>query len=369
MLIQGGLIAAQVAGAGSDYRDLIAGGAMLGAQLVTTRYGREAELESDLYGMEYMVAAGYNPAAAIDLQQTFVKLSEGRTSSWVDGLFASHPPSAERVARNRETAARLGGVNLEYGRERYRKAIAPLLQDQAAYDAHDAALKAAQAKDFDGANALADQAIRLQPKEAKFYGLKGDLALASQQYQSASRFYDKAIARYPQYFAFHLQQGLAKKGSGDAAGAKRALEESTALVPTPIAQKVLGDLAILGGDKTAALQYYQSAAASRSDVGEAARVALAKLELQDNPSKYLKTRLALDPQGRVTVTVQNQSPVPVNNIEIAMAYFDQYGRQVADAQRYAVRGTLAPGAQSGVVTNLKQTEGLRSTVSRAQIAQ
>ena len=37
MLLQGGLIAAQIASAGSDYSNLIAGGTLLGSQLVTTK--------------------------------------------------------------------------------------------------------------------------------------------------------------------------------------------------------------------------------------------------------------------------------------------------------------------------------------------
>ena len=78
MLLQAGLLATQIAVSDNEYGGLIAGGAILGAQLVNTKYGRDAELESDLYGMEYMVRAGYNPAAAIDLQQTFVKVQNAR---------------------------------------------------------------------------------------------------------------------------------------------------------------------------------------------------------------------------------------------------------------------------------------------------
>ncbi len=171
MLVQGGMMAVQVAAAASEYSEygqLIAGGAQLGAQLTMSKYGRDAELESDLYGMEYMVRAGYNPAAAIELQQTFVRLSEGRQSSWIDGMFASHPPSEERVARNRETAKRLGGSDLEMGAERYRKAMAPLRRDQAAYTAADQALQAAQNTDFSKANSLINKAIKLQPREPNF---------------------------------------------------------------------------------------------------------------------------------------------------------------------------------------------------------
>ncbi|MCB1646866.1 MAG: M48 family metalloprotease, partial [Pseudomonadales bacterium] len=96
MLMQGLVLATAISAADSEYSNYIVGGAQVGAQLITTRYGRDAELESDYYGMQYMARAGYDPAAAITLQETFVELSAGRATSFIDGLFASHPPSQAR---------------------------------------------------------------------------------------------------------------------------------------------------------------------------------------------------------------------------------------------------------------------------------
>ncbi len=87
---------------------LVLAGTGVGAQLVTMRYGRDAELQADLYGTRLMKATGYDPSAAVTLQETFVRLSENKKQNWLDGLFASHPPSQERVAKNRETVAALG---------------------------------------------------------------------------------------------------------------------------------------------------------------------------------------------------------------------------------------------------------------------
>ncbi len=141
-------------------RACVLGGAGVGAQLITTRYGRDAELQSDLYGTRLMKAAGYDPAAAITLQETFVRLSEGRNSSWLEGLFASHPPSKERVAKNRETAAQLGAGG-DLGRDRYQSHLRPLLAMKPAYDKYDQAMAALQKKDTSGAKALAAEAARL----------------------------------------------------------------------------------------------------------------------------------------------------------------------------------------------------------------
>ncbi len=370
MLMQGGLLATQIAASGNRYGSLIAGGAMVGAQLVSTKYGRNAELQSDLYGMRYMVEAGYNPQAAVDLQQTFVRLSEGRQANWLEGLFASHPPSTERVARNKETAAELGGSDLEYGREKYKRAIATLIRDQEAYAAHDEALKAAaKDKDFKTANTLVNKAIRLQPREPKFYGLRGDIALNEKKFKTAVTNYDKAINLYPEYFAFHLNKGYAKQELGDKRGAKLAFEKSNSIVPTPNAQKALGDLALAAGDQSTALKYFSSAARSNTPVGQQALSSMTRLELPQNPDKYIKTRLALNNDGRVVVQVQNQSPVAVKDVQIITAYFDGAGNQVSRTQTLSVRGTLAAGAGTTITTRITDGNGLRAQVSKANIAE
>jgi len=97
MLLQTAVLGTVVATQGKDYGNLAQMGANIGAQLISQKYGRDAERESDYYGMQYMVRAGYDPQGAVDLQRTFVKLSEGQRQDWLSGLFASHPPSHERV--------------------------------------------------------------------------------------------------------------------------------------------------------------------------------------------------------------------------------------------------------------------------------
>ncbi len=90
----------------------------LGAQLITTKYGRDAERESDLYGMRYMSAAGYNPQGAVELQETFVELSKEPPQRLAVRLVCLAPPSAERVANNKATAATLPTEG-EFGRDIY----------------------------------------------------------------------------------------------------------------------------------------------------------------------------------------------------------------------------------------------------------
>ncbi|MGB5235039.1 MAG: M48 family metalloprotease, partial [Candidatus Macondimonas sp.] len=129
LLLQAGVMAVAVAAGSADerYAPLAVGSAALAASVVSQRYSREAELEADHYGMGYMARTGYDPYAAVTLQETFVRLSGGRNSSWVEGLFASHPPSAERVAQNRLRAQQLG-VRGELDAERFKARTASLLR-------------------------------------------------------------------------------------------------------------------------------------------------------------------------------------------------------------------------------------------------
>ena len=49
LFLQGAMIAVGIGAQNTDYSKLIVGGAQVGAQLVTSKYGRDAKSESDLY--------------------------------------------------------------------------------------------------------------------------------------------------------------------------------------------------------------------------------------------------------------------------------------------------------------------------------
>jgi predicted Zn-dependent protease len=367
ILLQGGLIATQIATADKSSGQLIAGGAMLGAQLMMTKYGRDAERESDYYGMQYMARAGYNPSAAVALQQTFLRLSEGRQSNWLEGLFASHPPSAERVAANQETAAALGDVG-EFGTDRYQAAIAQLVKDRPAYEKHDQALAAARAGDLNEADALIDAAIRLQPGEAKFHGLKGDLALERRSYRSALNHYNAAMQRYPDYFAFHLQSGLAYQGLGQTDAARSSFSRSLEYLPTSRAHYELGRMALASGDRSTALGHFQTASQDRSEAGQAALAELTRLELGASPEKYVRVQVSKNSAGRVLLIVGNLSTVSIGNVEVMAAYFDAQGRQISATQRFRVGRVIPSGKAVAVATAWTDPQGIRTGVVSAAAA-
>ena len=284
MLIQGGLIVAQVAAHDSDYGNIAMMGAGLGAQLLTQRYSREAELEADKYGIDYMKRAGYDAQGAVSLQETFVRLNDSKESSWLSGMFASHPPSQERLEANRRKVASLppGG---DTGADRYRAALARTMRAKPAYDAYDAGRKALSEKHADIALTKAEQAIRLEPDEGHFYALKGDALLVQKKNAAASDAYTAAIQRNDSFFYYYLQRGLVAERQHDDESARRDLETSLRMLPTGPAYYSLGNIALRARQYDAARQYFASAAGAEGPVGEAATLSLMKLELSGNPGK------------------------------------------------------------------------------------
>jgi len=176
MLLQGAVVAATIAGSRNGYGQAAQAVSSIGAQLTNQKYGRDAEFESDLFGMRYMAKAGYDPQGAVGLQETFVRLSEGRRSDFLTNLFASHPPSQERVRRNRETAAALG-ANGDRGRERYQRAMARLTKSAPAYDKFAQAQQEYKANNLRKAIDLTNEAIRIEPREGHFQSFLGDISM------------------------------------------------------------------------------------------------------------------------------------------------------------------------------------------------
>ena len=349
MIMQVGVLGTAVAASDSDYGGLIAGGASVLAQMGLAKYGRNAELESDLYGMEYMSKAGYDPQGAVELQETFVRLSEGRQSDWLSGLFASHPPSRERVEANRATAARLpaGGVR---GESEYAAVMARTRQLQPAYEAYDEGRKALADKQLDLALTKADEALNLFNGEAHFHALRGDIRLVEDKYDWAETNYTRAIERRADFFYYHLQRGIARKERGNTDGAVADLERSIELLPTAPAHYALGDIAKARGDVPNAVKHYRVVAKSGGEYGKAAAAEVVRLELPSNPSAYIASRCSADPSARLIVAVRNESPVAVEGIEIAVTYTDGGGRQLQ--QRFAIKERLNSGEVASVNTGM-----------------
>lgn len=368
MLLQGLVLATAVATSDSDYGNLAVGGANLSAQLLSQKYGRDAELEADRYGMEYMARAGYDPQGAVDLQETFVRLSEGRQSDWLSGLFASHPPSAARVAANRETAAALNAGG-EVGADRYRNVIAQTRRAIPAYELYDEGRKALSENNTALALSKADEAIERLPQEAHFYALRGDARLLQNDESRAISNYDIAIRRRENFFYYYLQRGRANRELNNFDAAERDLEKSLTLLPTAPAHLMLGDIAARRGDRSKAIGHYRVVAEGQGEVAQQAQADLVRLDIGENPGNYVQKRCDAGNDGNLVVSVRNATQLALTNVVVVVEY-NQGG--AARQMQQTVAGRLDPGEIASLATGLgPYTNGSAcpAAVASAQVAE
>ena len=345
-LIGLGATAIGMAGADSKYANLINYGSQIGAAAWMARYGRDDELESDRYGMVIMSQAGYDPIGAVRLQETFVRLSEGRNQDFISGLFASHPPSQKRVDANRAFLVELpsGG---RIGRDLYQAMIAPLIRDQGAYDAQDEAIKALNEENADLALKALDTAVRIQPGEGQFWELRGHAWMMQGNLANAQKAFTTAINKNPDYFQHWLVRGMLHKEQGRYRQAESDLKRSQALLPTAAGAYYLGEIAEQRGDQNSAIAYYQQAASADGNLGKSAQTKLVRYDLSANPGKYIAAGILLTEEGELVAAVRNDSGIPVKDVQVRLL-----DSRSGNSRNYRIRGSIEHGQQSSTRTRV-----------------
>ena len=363
MLLQGAVMAASVALADTKHRDLGLLGANLGAQLTGLHFGRDAEREADLYGIRYMLRAGYDPQAAIALQETFVRLKNNKQPGWIEGLFASHPPSQERVQNNRQLVQSLGNPGGRMGEDAYQRATAHLRKTREGYQKYDQAVQAVAENNLQHALTLVNQALQIEPKEALFHGLRGEIRQKQGRDTDALTNFNRALGFNPHYYRFHFARGLLHQKRQQPVAAQRDLEASVALNPTAAGVFGLGELAQARGDQAMAINYFHQVAKTQSALAKPAGKQLAQLDLAKHPARYLLTQLAVDAKQRLVIKVQNTSQVQVHQIRLWLG--ERVGAGVQEKTTIRLPQTVP--AEQSIVVKTQMTVPDQATLRRLVI--
>ena len=273
-----GVMAAGVAASQTNNALLIGAGAAMGAKAYQAHYGRSQELEADKHGIELMVKAGYEPQAAVELQQKFVELSKGQQSDFLSNLFASHPPSQERVNKNKALTANLGSG--QRNRQAFKQAISQIVKDQPAYKKRAEAEKAASEGNLDQGLSLVGQAIKMQPEEPLFHITKGQILGQQKNHEAAKQAYTTAVRKNPDYFMGHLGKALSEIQTGNKTAAKGSLESSMQQLKTFVGAYYLGEIYLAENQRDQAIKMFQYASQSQDELGKAAQAQLSKLQPQ-----------------------------------------------------------------------------------------
>ena len=368
LLLQGVAVAASMAIDASTDNEVVQGIGAIGVQaasvLLQSKFSRDDESQADHYGMVYMSRAGYDPQAAVSVQELLLKESRGPPDNLFTRLLADHPPSAERLVANRTFVAQLpAGGRLAH--EEYHRRLATLFRDAPGYADYDKAGEALKAGDFKKAQALADKAIAIEPKEALFHLLKGRAMEGMYMGRKALNEYRNAARLNPGYYESHLRLGLLLDSMGNRYQAKQALENSVRLLKTAAALRLLGSYALANGNVAQAKGYFRQAAESGSGEGKAAFADLLKLDLPNNAGAYLDSSLALDGNGQIQFMIRNNTPFPVGNIVVEVS--DNTGNR-----RFGLNGVLQPNSEApfnmGAQATQQQIDNSSITVLSARLA-
>ncbi|MBM3774325.1 MAG: peptidase M48 [Acidobacteria bacterium] len=77
-------------------------GAGVAVPMGLLKFSRVFEMEADLLGLQYVYAAGYDPAGALDLFEKLMALERRRPGA-LSRLFDTHPMTGDRLSRAQET--------------------------------------------------------------------------------------------------------------------------------------------------------------------------------------------------------------------------------------------------------------------------
>ena len=146
--------------------------------------------------------------------------------------------------------------------------MARLMKSQRAYAAFDKAQLAFQQKKTKQASALLRDAMRIEPNEAHFHSLMGDIALSQNNLSSAKRSFDKAISLNDRFYYYYLQRGKINEMQKNSRAAQADYANSVKLLPTTAAQLSLGQYAERAGKLSVAKRYYAMAAQARGTRGD-----------------------------------------------------------------------------------------------------
>jgi tetratricopeptide (TPR) repeat protein len=247
------------------------------------------------------------------------------------------------------------------GVESFEAAMQKTRATQPAYEAHDEGRKALAEKKYDEALALADKAIKLFPEEANFYALRGDVRQANEKYDMAVTNYDSAIRRRDDYFYYYLQRGISNHEMGRTDNAVSDLERSIGLLPTAPAHYTLGNIESARGNIDAAIDHYKIVAPAGGDYGKAASGKLIVLDLPRNPAAYVPYRCDADSGGNLVVSVKNETPVDIRDVQFVVTYTDNAGIQ--RQLRKLVPGRIPAGEIRSIATGLGPYNGASCPVT------
>lgn len=249
-------IAADDMGAGMG----IAAGAASSAQRVLFAHTRAEEASADAAGLRYMMSAGANPAAMLDVLEIFrgqEALSVGRQ----DPYLRTHPLTRDRLRSVRALVAGQAEPapdnTVLYWYQRLNAKLSAFLRasswtlrrvgrnDNSEIARLRRAIAYHRRPDADRAMAEINALVQMRPNDPYYQELRGQILFESRQYAAAVRAYGNAVALSPRNALILAGYGRALMAADTASGNREALNVlQRARARDPFDPRMLRDLAL-----------------------------------------------------------------------------------------------------------------------------
>lgn len=259
----------------------------LGSVLLENTFSREQERESDRLGIDYLVAAGYDPQGAIGLQEVFYRnLDKQQQPDWFNNLFRTHPFSRERLDSNRRYvqsryAAVLDSPGSYRGEEEFAKALSYVRETAPGYRLYAQALAQEAAGEPNLAIQTLHEALKSAPDEALIHTAIGLAYVRQEDLISAQRYFKQAIALDSDYYRPQLGLGYVHLKRDNFSSAVRYLERSNDLLATTEGVFMLAEAFAGQGQHEDAVHHFRAVVEADRDgrLGRAAKQRLDEMGL------------------------------------------------------------------------------------------
>ena len=200
---------------------------MTGSMAAVTGYARELELEADVAGLDYLIAAGYDPYQVLHLFEHLKKDIEAEQIK-EPYFFGSHPKLQARIdnvthlLQTKYTHIRGGAQNTEI----FSSEVSPVVLENARLE-----LRSGR---FAAARRSVEKYLRLHPRDARAHYLMGEIFRqrgAGQDAKRALTHYQKAITFDSSYAEPHKAIGLIHYKKGQRVLARKYFESCLMLAP------------------------------------------------------------------------------------------------------------------------------------------
>lgn len=243
-----------------NYANLLNNLGGIGAGALLSHYSRENEREADALAMEYMSRSGHNPDGMVGLMDLLRRESKHKPNA-IQTMFSTHPMSAERyaTAKERATSKYATEKRLPLNRERYMDSVAEVRRMKPAIEALQKGEKEMDNKNYDAAQVRFSEALRTQPEDYAGLVMMAKCQVALNKPERARQFADQAKRVNPKEAQAHNIAGVSRLMEKDYAGAYSDFKTYDRILPGNPDTLFLSAVSLEGArdKKGAAREYYR----------------------------------------------------------------------------------------------------------------